>query len=582
MSKRTRKRWLIHGPAPRAFIDNLSLNPWVGHILYGRGLRAVSNALDFVRGNSVLSDPFDLADMKEAVAIIHEAISRQERIVVFGDYDVDGITATALLLETLRAMGARVAAYIPQRGDEGYGLNPGAVQKLARDGASLLITVDCGIRSIEEVTLAHKLGMRVIITDHHSLGSRLPPADAVLNPRRPENNSDFDLLAGVGVAFKLAQALIRSDGVPRVPTPRSSLDEETLLDLVALGTVADLAPLRGENRSLVSIGLDWINRARRPGVQALMEVAGVTPGEVTTHTIGYVLAPRLNAAGRLDDATLALQLLMAPDMGVALALAKRLDALNADRRSITLKTRDQVMELVSAQPAVPPLIFAASSEFLSGIVGLAASRLVDEFYRPAVVVSVGNRLSKGSARSIPEFHITRALDEVKSLLERHGGHAAAAGFTVQTARLDELREQLLILAERDIGGRELVPTIEVDAVLPLHELGWDLYRALEGLRPYGEGNPQPVFVSQCVGVRAMRSVGSGGQHLKLQVYDGNGVHWDAIAFGQGHWFGRLPPRVDIAYTLDRNVWRGQESLQLRVVDIRPAVVPGESVKVFGM
>ena len=231
------------------------------------------------------------------------------------------------------------------------------------------------------------------------------------------------------------------------------------------------------------------------------------------------------------------------------------------------------MELVGVQRVVPPLIFAASRDFLSGIVGLAASRLVDEFYRPAVVVAIGDRLSKGSARSIPEFHITRALDEVANLLERHGGHAAAAGFTVQTSRLDELREQLLLLAERDLGGRELVPTLEIDAVVPLRELSWEFYRALDRLRPYGEGNPQPVLVSQGVGVKTMRAVGSGGQHLKLQLHDWNGESWDAIAFKQGYWSGRLPQRVDVAYTLDRNVWRGRERLQLRVLDIRPSIGP---------
>ena len=577
MSTRTDKRWLIHSPAPRAFIEHLPVNPWLGHILYGRGFHTVSSALDFLRSASVRSDPFALADMEKAVAIIFEAIGHQERIAVFGDYDVDGITATALLLETLQSMGAQAIGHIPQRSGEGYGLNPAAVRMLARDEIGLLITVDCGIRSVEEIVLARSLGMRVIVTDHHSLGPQLPPADAVLNPRRPENTDEFGLLAGVGVAFKLAQALIRTSAALGTGGARTSPDEESLLDLVALGTVADIVPLIGENRSLVSAGLRRINSARRPGLAALMDVAGVAPGTVDTHTIGYILAPRLNAAGRLDDATLALRLLMAPDMGAALALAERLNAINEDRRSITLRTRDQVMELVGVQRVVPPLIFAASPDFLSGIVGLAASRLVDEFYRPAVVVAIGDRLSKGSARSIPEFHITRALDEVANLLERHGGHAAAAGFTVQTSRLDELRERLLMLAERDLGGRELVPTLEIDAVVPLRELSWEFYRALDRLRPYGEGNPQPVLVSQGVGVKAMRAVGNGGQHLRLQLHDWNGELWDAIAFKQGYWSGRLPQQVDVAYTLDRNVWRGRERLQLRVLDIRPSVGGGGAV-----
>jgi single-stranded-DNA-specific exonuclease len=298
-----------------------------------------------------------------------------------------------------------------------------------------------------------------------------------------------------------------------------------------------------------------------------MRITGVDPGKVTTKTIGFVLAPRLNAAGRLDDAMIALELLLAPDMARALPLAQELDALNQKRRDLTSDVREQAREMVISRTSMPSLIFAASPDFPSGVVGLAASRLLDEFYRPSVVVSIEGDYSKGSARSIPEFHITQALDAAADLLVRHGGHAAAAGFTVETARLNELQARLTAIADKSIGDLTLAPTLSVDAAVPMRELSWDLYDRLERLQPFGYGNPTPVFVSRRVRVLSARGVGSDGRHLKLYLADEVGGTWDAIAFRQGYWVGRLTTWIDLAYVLERNEWNGRINLQLNVQDI---------------
>ncbi len=374
----------------------------------------------------------------------------------------------------------------------------------------------------------------------------------------------------MGVAFKLAQALIEANRQAPLPTTERDLDESDLLDLVALGTVADMVALVDENHTLVSRGLERINAAHRPGLSALMRVTGVNPGKVTTKTIGFTLAPRLNAAGRLDEAMTALELLLAPDMASALPLAQELEALNQRRREITMAVREKATALLQFADGVPALIFAASDEFPPGVVGLAASRLLDDYYRPAVVVSMDSEFCKGSARSIPEFHITEALDSLDGLLERHGGHAAAAGFTVRTSRLQELESRLVALAEEKLGDLLLVPTLNVDADVPLEQLSWDLHNQLEQLQPFGFGNPEPTFVSRRVRVMHARAVGSEGRHLKLYIADELGKSWDAIAFRQGYWEDRLPAWVDLVYVLESNEWNGRTNLQLNVQDIRPS------------
>jgi len=562
------KRWRIATPAPADFISGLpQMHPAVAQVLYNRGVRLPREADAYLSREAPLGDPLELEGMAEAVAVIRHAIAMKQPIVIYGDYDVDGVTAVAVLVETLQTMGAYVEPYIPSRMDEGYGLNPEAIRTLAQLGTGLLITADCGTRSVDEIALARELGMRVVVTDHHQLGSTIPPANALINPKRPGSSYPFAELAGVGVAFKLAQALIAANQDAPLPTTQSEFSEDALLEFVALGTVADMVPLRGENHALVSRGLRKINSGHRPGLSALLRIAGADPGKVTTKTIGFVLAPRLNSAGRIGEASIALDLLLAPDMASALPLAQELDTLNQKRREITTEVHEGARDIVVAHDFLPALIFAASDSFPSGVVGLAASRLVDEYYRPAVVVSIQDDYSKGSARSIPEFNITEALDTFEGLLERHGGHAAAAGFTVQTSRLKDLQARLVELAEAQLGDLVLVPTLSIDAEVPLADLSWELYNQLEQLQPFGFGNAVPVFVSRRVRVLSARAVGVEGRHLKLYVADASGRSWDAIAFRQGYWIGRVPSRIDLAYRLELNEWNGRINLQLNVQDI---------------
>lgn len=531
-------------------------------ILYNRQLTDEAHIQAFLEGRYLESDdPFLLPDMEAAVSRIDQAIKNDERVAVYGDFDADGVTSTVLLVETLRGLGLsrdRAQPYIPDRVDEGYGLNSDALKMLRREkDVDLVISVDCGIRAVREVAQARELGLDMIVTDHHSLGRQVPEAVAVINPKRPDSAYPEQMLAGVGIAFKLAQALRRA--MPQ----RAQFDEAALLDLVALGTVADLAPLRGENRRLVIGGLDVINTCHRPGIAALANVARLKPGSITAEHIGFGLGPRINAAGRLAHAYDAARLLASNNLLMANRYAQELNALNQQRRSLTRQLSMQAEALVEDGA---PILIAAHPDFVSGIVGLVASRLAEKYYRPAIVMEMGDEESRGSCRSIPEFHITEALDEVSDILEKHGGHAQAAGFTIRNENLDTFQERLTEVAAQRLDGLDLKPTLEVDAALSMQAIDWALLENLQRLEPTGQANATPIFASRNVQVYSHRAVGD-GSHLKLDVGDGR-VKFGAIAFRQGAWAGSLPPRVDLAYTLGINEWNGRKDIQLVVQDIK--------------
>ena len=562
------KHWQVAPPAPPSHIARFShLHPITVQVLYNRGVTDPAGVTAFLRGEGGEGNPFALKGMNAAVTRLRQALRAGELIVVYGDFDADGITATALLVQTLRALGGHVRHYIPRRAD-GYGLRKAALTQLAHDGIHVVVTVDCGVRSLKEVAHANRLGLDVIVTDHHSVGNQLPEAVAVVDPKRADRRYSFNELAGVGIAFKLAQALLRSHRQTPVTTREVRLEEEDLMDLVALGTVADLVPLIGENRTLVHRGLVHINRMERPGIEALCRQSGLKPGQVDTTAIGYTLGPRLNAAGRLSSAEAAYQLLETEYPAEAERLAEELDRLNRERRQLTLEIQERACQLALTTAEEAPFLFAAAPDFPAGIVGLVASRLVDEFYRPAAVVEVGEEVSRGSARSIPEFHITHALNECTDLLIRYGGHAAAAGFTVANEHLDELADRLRGLAAEQLAGVDLTPVLPVDTEVELSQMSWKLQQELTQLEPCGHANPHPLFLSRNVRVQNQRAVGN-GKHLKLMLYDGR-TAWDGIAFRQGEWAGKLPNRVDIVYNLEVNKWNNQQRLQLNVQDVRPA------------
>ena len=563
------KRWRVAPPVSAKDLARLpDLPSLIVQLLHNRKIQAPSEARDFLLGQTPGHSPFELKGMYPAVERLSEAIGSEELVAVYGDFDTDGVTATALLVQALSAAGAQVLPYIPSRVDEGYGLNIEALRELYRQGVRLVVTVDCGIRAIDEVEQASR-GLDLIVTDHHSVGDDLPPALAIINPKQPGCLYPFKDLSGVGVAYKLAQGLLLARELNGIPAEVTAND---LLDLVALGTVADLVPLLGENRELVRRGLEKLRTSPRPGVEALMADASVRRGAVDATAIGFRLGPRLNAAGRLEHAMLAYNLLTNTDPLETRALAGQLGRLNQHRQELTEKTVAEAEAQVQAGDPDAYLYLVASHEFEPGIVGLAASRLTEAHYRPSVVVEVGQEESRGSCRSIPEFHNTRALDRCQDLLVRHGGHAAAAGFTIETGNLDLLRERLQAIAAEELSGAELQPVLEIDQELPLEEVGWATHDLLGMLEPTGMGNPQPVLCSPGVEVRDKRALG-GGKHLKLALRDGRGAAWDAIWFRQGHLIDQIPGRVDVAYTLDANEWNHRRQLQLYVQDLRPASAP---------
>ena len=563
-------KWQIAPPAPESHLARFPhLSPLIIQLLYNRGITALRDVEDFLAGAFPEDNPFRLKGVNVAVTRLRQAIRRGEPVAIYGDFDADGVTATALLVETLSALGARVMPYIPHRVDEGYGLNTDALRQLASQGIKVVVTVDCGIRSIEEVNYGQKLGLDLIITDHHSVGEEVPPAVAVINPRQSNCRYPFKDLAGVGVAFKLAQALLRVHRRVPVAKREVNLSEEDLLDLVALGTVTDLAPLLGENRSLVRRGLERLNDPQRLGIEALITGAGLKPGAIDATAIGFILGPRLNAAGRIDHAITSYKLLVTSSDQEAGELASKLGELNQYRQQLTMETLERAREQVMVDVETEKLLFAMGEDFLAGIVGLVASRLTEEFYRPSVVVELGPEESRGSARSIPEFNITAALDRCRDLLIRYGGHAAAAGFTVANDKLEALRERLRELAAEQLEGVELTPTLLIDAEVELSEINWATQALLAQLEPCGYANPAPLLLSRRVVVRDARVVGTDGSHLKLTLSDGR-VVWDAIAFHQGQWAGQLPRHIDVVYSVEVNEWQGEKRLQLNVKDVRPS------------
>jgi single-stranded-DNA-specific exonuclease len=565
----SKKRWEVQPEPDESVFRSLPEFPKpIVRALFHRGIADAEGARVFFESESASpADPFRLTDMERAVDRIVRAVGAGEPIVVFGDYDTDGVTATAMLVDFLSAAGGRVDAYIPSRFEEGYGLNRPALEALSAQGARLVITVDCGARSVAEAHFARDLGLDLIITDHHPPGADEPPAFAFIDPKRKDDPYPDRNLSGVGVAHRLVEAVSR-----RIRRP--DLRPEDYLDLVAVGTVADMVPLLGENRTLVQGGLKYLNdpaRPLRPGMEQLLKVAGVVRGKLSAQGIGFILGPRLNASGRIDTADTALHLLRSKDGGIAREYAERLDAQNRARQSLTRTTVADARSLAAASggwdPGTPPaFILIADAGFNPGVIGLAASKLMEEFHRPVAVVAIEGDRARGSVRSVPGFHITEALESCSPLLERFGGHAAAAGFTVARDRLPELQDRLVRLAGGALSGGAAQPVLQIDSEVRLADLTWELHRWIARLEPCGQGNPAPVFFARGLRIRNKRCVGKDGAHLKLSLTDGR-LTFDAIAFGFGRAEPSLGETVDAAFALEENDYYGRQ-MQLRVIDLR--------------
>jgi len=558
-----RKRWHVRSTALRGRLAHSGLPKLIALVLENRGIGSTAEAQAFLGGRETrFGDPCALPGFESALAVLRGAIGEDRLVSVYGDFDADGVTSTAILTETLRDLGGRVLPYIPNREREGYGLNLRAIDSLADRGVEVLVTCDCGTSSVREVEYAEGLGIRVVVIDHHLPPHALPPADALVNPKLPASEYGFVDYSTAGLAFRLAEALYAA---ARRPFP-----EQRYAELAAMGTVADMVPLLGENRELVRRGLAAIAGTARPGLRALIEVAGYRPKEVTSEAIAFGLAPRLNAAGRLSDARLALDLLLTREEGTALTLAANIDALNRERQRMTLEAQAVARELVETRPEAPILI-VGDSGFHQGIIGLVASRLVEAFGRPAAVYQLGGAESRGSCRSILEYDITGGLRACGDLFERYGGHRQAGGFTIRSDRLAELEARLTDHAAEALRGLDLRPKLEIDAEWPLSDLRSQEIRWMGKLAPFGQGNPDVTLLSRGVTVVDSKQVGE-GRHLRLKLRQGN-VVWPAIAFG---WEGDVPgegSRVDIVYSLSADRYGPSENggaLQLGLLDLRPS------------
>jgi single-stranded-DNA-specific exonuclease len=562
-----KKRWELRPAAPADFIAAMrDRAPIVATLLYQRELRdprAIDSFLSSDYKNGI-HDPFLLRGMDTAGRRVAAAIVEGEPIAVYGDFDTDGVTAVTLLMQAISAMGGDIRPYIPHRLREGYGLNTEAIDQLLAEGVRLLITVDCGISNAREVAHAQAAGLDVIVTDHHTPPAVLPEAFAVINPKQPGCAYPYKQLVGVGIAYKLVQALARLG----VNLPLRGRD---LLDVVALGTVTDMGPLTGENRVLVRAGLEAINATQRAGLKALIVAAGLVQGKISAGDISFMLGPRLNAAGRLDDAVLAYKLLLADDFATAQQLAAELNQANKRRQDLTKEIQKAAREQAQALgKATNRIVVLDGADYPAGLVGLVAAKLVEELSRPVLLLERGETTSRGSARSVPGFSIIEALTECGDLFVRYGGHSAAAGFTIANERLPELEERLLRYAATRLPDQP-EPVLDIDAEASLGALNWELLEQIAALEPFGQANPQPVLLSRRVRVAGAWAKGAEGQHLKLRLDDGaGGPSYDAIAFRLGHLAEHFqrPRQIDIAYTLEANEWNGSRTLQLNIKDLR--------------
>jgi single-stranded-DNA-specific exonuclease len=554
--------WLIPPTLPPEVNDDLDSYPKIfRQILYNRGIDTIQAAELFLSADEPTHDPFLLKDFEKAIDLIFSSIEEKKKIIIFGDYDVDGVTASALLLWVLKKYEANVEVFIPNRFEQGYGLSMDALQEVLLLKPGLIISVDCGVRSVKEVEIARKSGVDVIITDHHQPHAIIPQANAVICPRQPNDKYPFKELAGVGIAYKVAQGLLQK-------YPIENINADNWINLVAIGTIADLARLEGENRVLVRKGLRSIRFGNHPGLLALANISGFNITEIQADDIGYRIGPRLNAAGRLGSAEAALKILIAETTEEAGNLALQLDKENKKRQEITLKIQTQVEDRHISEEN-DWILFYWDEMFNEGVVGLAASKLVDRFYRPSIIGVQKGNLVRASCRSIPEINITNVLDECEDLLLQHGGHAMAAGLTIELRNIEKFSKKITNICKRELEGEPLIRKKKAELEVNLIDLHPDLLKFIEALGPMGIGNPTPLFVARNVKSIRTRKIGANGDHLKMTVSDGK-INFDAIAFRFGYRYDYVQSGqpIDILFSYDLHSYNGRKSLQLNIRDIK--------------
>ncbi len=570
------KRWSLATPDP-AWIGKLQtgldVSPLVATLLTNRGALSIEEAGYLINPDLANThDPYLMLGMRQAVDRILQSIESGDAITVFGDYDVDGVTSAAFMTHFFRDLGVPHAHYLPNRMDEGYGLSKGAVEKIKSRGSGLMITADCGITAVDEVDYAKELGLDVIVTDHHQIGERgLPKSVAVLNPHQPGCSYPYKFLSGVGVVFKLAVAIrsaLLEAGWEKSRLPRL----KNHLDLFVLGTIADVAPLSGENHILVRHGLEVMSSSLKPGLAALKAVAGVN-GEVDARSVAFTLGPRLNAAGRLGKADAGLHLLTATDPAEALKLAQGLEQVNKERQEVQKWTQEEADYLMEREVDLErdKVIVLASESFHKGVIGIVAARLAQTHYRPTVLIALENGAGKGSARSIPAFNLFKAFQECSEFLDQFGGHAYAAGLNIQEDNVEKFRAAINRVGDRFLNEDAMIQTVEIDAALELPDLTLEFYRDMAALEPYGQGNRLPVFLTRGATVRNLRRMGKDQKHARFNVGQGS-ASVEAVAFYMNQVFEGLDTDAetfDLVYELQINDWSGREKLQLKILDVRP-------------
>ena len=557
-------------PAERveALAASLACPPAFARLLLARGLSDVAEIRSFLSPRlQDLHDPFLMPEMHAAVQRVEEAVDRGEKILVHGDYDADGMSAAALLTLGLQRLGADVETFVPHRTRDGYDLSEAGLERAGRIGAGLIVTADCGVTAVEAVARARRQGRDVIVTDHHRPGARLPSAVAVVNPMRPDSEYPFPQLAGVGVAFKLVQALFARSGIP---DPEANQH----LDLVAIGTVADQMPLVGENRILVKAGLKALQLSRKPGVRALLSRVGVVGDDaIGASQVAFRLGPRLNSVGRMGSADSGLRLLITGDAHEAERLAGFLDRRNSERRQADRRVYAEVEAMVagSFDPAADRAVVVWGDDWHPGVIGIVASRIVDATRRPAIVVSFDGDIGRGSGRSFGDFQLHAALEELSGELERFGGHSMAAGLSIRRDRMERFADAFRQIAGREIGPDVVPETVAIDAALAIHEVDGELLTWLKHAGPHGAGHPAPVFVTRGAEIRDCRAVGAEGAHLRFVLGAGDdGL--EGIGFGVGARQAEVAAggRFDVVYRLEVNRWNGRRRIQAQLVDFRPS------------
>ena len=569
------KKWILRNPSLGKVNDiafALDIPPVVAQLLVNRKIETVEEANIYIKATlSSLHDPFLIKGMELAVERILRAIKNKESIRLFCDYDVDGVTSAAFLTHFFRDIGVSVGYYLPERMKEGYGLNEDAIKLIRKEGASLMITADCGITAVNEVELALSLGLDVIITDHHQVGSQgLPNAVAVLNPQRSDCQYPYRFLSGVGLAFKLALA-VRTSLHKKMGWDKSHLPNmKRHLDLVALGTIADVAPLTGENHVLVRHGLKVLTTTDKAGLVALKMVSDLD-NKVSARSVGFALAPRLNAAGRMGKADSGFHLLTSVDLKEAKELAERIDVINQERKNIQGQVQEEAEYLISREINLEEdrVIVLASKNFHSGVIGIVASRIVEKYFRPVVLIALEGLIGKGSGRSIPQFNLHRAFTDCSSHLVQFGGHAYAAGLTIKEENVDLFRNEIKKVGRKFLSEENLVPEIYLDIKLNISQINEELYKQITLVEPFGSENPSPIFLIQSVRISNLKKMGQEQNHVRFKANQ-HGAKIDAIGFNLAEEFASIDlvlNKVDLVCEFQINDWNGGNKLELKILDL---------------